>query len=572
MLRHVGRAMLCLLTLAAMMLPVPLMAQADEANTFTKLIGTHTMAFGHFRAKEVSQLPMIQEFLKGYPGGLDELDKEVQKLTTVKMNEIETVSLYFDMPRLGGGRIEEPAPPYFLVRTTVPINRDNLKKSVGVDAETINFGKHEFHMGKKGGVAALDDKTLFFVIFDQRSRSRERASVELIPYFAMMETGGEVPYGLKNSVELAKSRKHQMVMGIHVSKEMGQVAEEAMKNAPAAMSPFKSLAKARSGLLTLDYLPAAENDMRMQCNLHFEDEAAAKAGQGAVKFAIALAKIGMNSMPRNADTELKQVTQMANKLLDAIKTEVKSSEVQIVFETKTAVYMSAVTAAVVKVRRAADQMLSGSNMRQLMIAMHNYHNDYARMPPSVFLSTTDKKPAHSWRVLILPYIEQDNIIKQLQFHEPWNSKHNLKVFESVPMPKIFQHPGVKNDDKKTYYKVFTSKPGTQPAAGFSVDSKLTLGQLTVQDGTSNTLAMIEAGPPVLWYQPDDIEYDPQGTFPKLESPWPDNRVNCAFFDGSVRNYWLGQHEDIWRALITRNGGENVDSSKLEEKPVKNPKE
>lgn len=88
----------------------------------------------------------------------------------------------------------------------------------------------------------------------------------------------------------------------------------------------------------------------------------------------------------------------------------------------------------------------------------------------------------------------------------------------------------------------------------------------MQDGTSNTAAMIEAGPPVLWYQPDDVEFDPKGAFPKLESPWPDNRVQVAFFDASVRSYWLGQHEDIWKALITRNGGEALDDlGKLEEK-------
>jgi prepilin-type N-terminal cleavage/methylation domain-containing protein len=79
-----------------------------------------------------------------------------------------------------------------------------------------------------------------------------------------------------------------------------------------------------------------------------------------------------------------------------------------------ALLMALLLPAIQKVRAAADRMLCGSNMRQLGIALHNYHNDYSRFPYASFnggTAGTSNLPGVSWHALILPYIEQDNIGK-----------------------------------------------------------------------------------------------------------------------------------------------------------------
>lgn len=221
----------------------------------------------------------------------------------------------------------------------------------------------------------------------------------------------------------------------------------------------------------MDHLPNGANDFRIQVKLNYDDGAAAKAGLNAVKFGIAMGKIGLSSsMPKNLDAETKKMIQAVNKQLDAVKSEVVESDVQLTYEANTTDYLPMLMAAIVKVRRAADTMLSSNNMRLLMIAMHNYHNDYNAMPPS--MSMKNGKPLHSWRVMLLPYLELDNVAKQLRMDEPWNSEHNLKIFESMPMPKVFHHPAHKDDtSRKTYYKVFFSKPGSKPSADFSLVGK-----------------------------------------------------------------------------------------------------
>jgi hypothetical protein len=70
---------------------------------------------------------------------------------------------------------------------------------------------------------------------------------------------------------------------------------------------------------------------------------------------------------------------------------------------------------------------------------------------------------------------------------------------------------------------------------------------------------------VPWTKPEDIEFDPAAPLPKLTSVWKDRRVTVAFMDGSIRDLRLGIDNDSWRAIITRNGGEEVDLRKLEGK-------
>jgi hypothetical protein len=204
-------------------------------------------------------------------------------------------------------------------------------------------------------------------------------------------------------------------------------------------------------------------------------------------------------------------------------------------------------------------------MRQIVIAMHNYYNDFNQLPDVV--SMKDGKPLHSWRVHLLPYLEMDNLYKQIRMYEPWDSDYNLNLFKSVPMPKIYEHPGQNEGvNQKTFYKVFYSKSDKNPGAGFKLGAPTTFPKIT--DGLSNTVALVEAGPPVLWYKPDDIEFDPNAPLPKLTSPWPENRIEAAFFDGHVQALWLGQRADLWKAAITSDGNEAVDLSGLEEQEKK----
>src|SRR5919108_5615853 len=88
-----------------------------------------------------------------------------------------------------------------------------------------------------------------------------------------------------------------------------------------------------------------------------------------------------------------------------------------------ALLMALLLPAVQKVREAANKMLCASNLRQIGIAAHNYHNDYFKLPPGNFYmryvgGTTYDRDTFNWDavhagslVALLPYMEQDNLFK-----------------------------------------------------------------------------------------------------------------------------------------------------------------
>jgi hypothetical protein len=183
--------------------------------------------------------------------------------------------------------------------------------------------------------------------------------------------------------------------------------------------------------------------------------------------------------------------------------------------------------AVQKVRVAAARAQSMNNLKQIALAFHNYHDVYGHFPRDI--TDKDGKPLLSWRVAILPFIEQQNLYNQFKLDEPWDSENNKKLSQMAV--KVFMSPNVDppTPPGMTQYKGFAG-PGTV----FEPGKKIKFTDIT--DGTSNTIMVVEAGEPIPWAKPGDIPYDPKKPLPKLTLPGsqtPD-LIMAALCDGSVR--------------------------------------
>src|SRR5262249_53429272 len=154
------------------------------------------------------------------------------------------------------------------------------------------------------------------------------------------------------------------------------------------------------------------------------------------------------------------------------------------------------------------------------------------------------KPHLSWRVLILPYIEQDALYKEFHLDEPWDSDHNKKLI--AKMPKVYAHAGIEKGEHTTVFRVFTGK-GTV----FEGSKGCRIADIT--DGTSNTLLAVEAAEAVPWTKPDELPFNP-AKMPKLGGHFKGVFLG-AFCDGSVRTISLSIKPKTLEAIITRNGGE-----------------
>ena len=181
------------------------------------------------------------------------------------------------------------------------------------------------------------------------------------------------------------------------------------------------------------------------------------------------------------------------------------------------------------------------------MACHNYSDTHdGKLPPAVVYGP-DGTPLYSWRVLILPYIEQDELYREFHLDEAWDSAHNSRLLER--MPATYAAPPYKRSKfppNHTAIHVFVG-PGTAFEGPGGVSLK------DFPDGTSNTFLLVEAGDPVPWTKPEDIAYAPDQ--PVRPTGVFRDGFRAALADGSVRFVRDTISEATLRAAITRNGGE-----------------
>jgi hypothetical protein len=213
--------------------------------------------------------------------------------------------------------------------------------------------------------------------------------------------------------------------------------------------------------------------------------------------------------------------------------------------------------AVQAAREAARRMQCTNHLKQIVLAFHNYHDTHEALPP---LYTVDKngKPLHSWRVLILPYLEQEGLYKNIRLNEPWDSDYNKK-FHDVTLP-FYCCPDC----------VESSKPGScnySVIAGQVFVPAKKEGEVKgndfgyISDGLSNTIAVVETKKPFCWMDPTaDITLDELvkgiNAKGKVGSEHPVG-INVAVFDGSVRFIPNTISDDDLKALGDPNDGEAV---------------
>src|SRR5262249_16951248 len=144
-------------------------------------------------------------------------------------------------------------------------------------------------------------------------------------------------------------------------------------------------------------------------------------------------------------------------------------------------------------RRAAQRAQSVNNLKQVVLAMHNFHDTQGHFPADV--RSPDGKPLLSWRVRLLPFLEQQALFNEFKLDESWDSPHNKPLLER--MPAAFAVPTTLAEPGMTFYRGFSGK---RALFDQSAPKGIKISEIT--DGTSNTIAVVEAKEAVPWTKPE----------------------------------------------------------------------
>jgi len=227
-------------------------------------------------------------------------------------------------------------------------------------------------------------------------------------------------------------------------------------------------------------------------------------------------------------------------------------------------------------RENAARARSINNLKQIVLAMHNFESTYGEFPPAV-IHGPDGKPWHSWRVLILPFLERVDLYNSYDFSQPWDSPKNKALIDK--RPAVYRDPIHRDTtETDTHYAALVG-PGAifRPDGAKQTDPKKPplgkggLGIRNITDGTSNTviISSVEPGRKIPWTKPEDIDVGPAfkgfGQPGGIAAPYTfhgpggGKAAPFAFADGSVRMIGASVNPRVLEALITCAGNEVISS-------------
>lgn len=209
-------------------------------------------------------------------------------------------------------------------------------------------------------------------------------------------------------------------------------------------------------------------------------------------------------------------------------------------------------------REAARRTQCKNNLKWIMLALHNYHDTYNCFPPAY---TTDRtgNPLHSWRTLLLPYLDQGPVYESIDLSKAWDDPANIEARKTIlsvfccPATHLLPKNVSVEGSLTTYLAVVTEHSCLRPNSSHTLEE--------ISDGSGNTLMILEVAPEqaVHWMQPTDADEQMVLTLGKdLKRPHVGG-THGALADGSIRFLSINTSEQVLRAIISIDGHESVEA-------------
>ena len=345
---------------------------------------------------------------------------------------------------------------------------------------------------------------------------------------------------------------------------------ERATNGPAAgplglVEPLAERVNRAGAALTLGAGDGADGGMTLV--LRFETDGPAEAAEvaAALRGGLDLAEAFLANPPPlapdgepGAQVAVTMTLGLARALLSTAAIETDGGRVTLTVKgdaTIVAVGTALILPAVQQARAAARRAQSQNNLKQLVLSLYNYEDRHGHFPPAVVV---ENGVARSWRVELLPWLDERDLYDAYRKDQPWDSAANKKVL--ARMPETFRHPA---DDRDGFFTSYFAPVGSAggPAASAWVPEAGPDGGATfadLRDGLTTTILVVEANRPAPWTKPEDLPLDPtRPVDPRAFTAggWNLRGFQAAMADGSAQFFGTELDPAALRALLTRAGGE-----------------
>ncbi|HEX5104688.1 MAG TPA: DUF1559 domain-containing protein [Pirellulaceae bacterium] len=191
-------------------------------------------------------------------------------------------------------------------------------------------------------------------------------------------------------------------------------------------------------------------------------------------------------------------------------------------------------------------------LKQIAVSLHAYHDNFGCFPPAYIADSTGR-PMHSWRVLLLPYMEEKPLYDQYRFDEPWDGPHNRRLASAIVRTYCgaADHAGPRSTE--TDYVAIVGPRTMWPEEG-----SVAIGDL--EDGPAQVVAVVEVhNSGIHWMEPRDLHANQMA--PKINAPRGQGISSehaggayAATADGAVRFLKDDTPADVLRSWIQIDDG------------------
>jgi type II secretory pathway pseudopilin PulG len=202
-------------------------------------------------------------------------------------------------------------------------------------------------------------------------------------------------------------------------------------------------------------------------------------------------------------------------------------------------------------RPAARRAQCVNNLKQIALALHNYEQAYKALPPAYTVDANGRL-LHSWRTLLLPYIEQVALYETIDLSKPWNDPANAKALKTAP--PVYRCPESVGPPNTTTYLAVAG-----PGCCFTRGTPRRLAEIT--DRHQETLMVFETDEDhaVPWMAPVDADESVVLSLKTTTKLHHQGGTHASFVDGYVRYLKPSTSAAVLRALMTISGHEEIGS-------------